>query len=77
MRTSNLLHLTGSDHKPSEYVHISGTSFEEQTRELAANLLEPAGFTVERLTRLPYLCEGDLQRSFYVLDDAIFVLKAI
>lgn len=34
------------------------------------------GFKVEAVTRLPYLCEGDMYNDYYVLDDAVFVLKA-
>jgi len=35
-----------------------------------------AGFEVEAVTRLPYLCEGDMYNDYYILDDAVFVLKA-
>lgn len=31
---------------------------------------------MEAVTRLPYLCEGDMYNDYYVLDDAVFVLKA-
>ena len=30
---------------------------------------------VVRWSRLPYLCEGDLEQAFYWLSDAVFVLK--
>lgn len=36
-----------------------------------------AGFEVEAVTRLPYLCEGDMYNDYYVLDDAVFVLRAL
>ncbi|ESO82859.1 hypothetical protein LOTGIDRAFT_211491 [Lottia gigantea] len=64
-----------SNHKPTESVIISGNSFEEQTINLIKTMFEPAGFEVEKLTRLPYICEGDIHKSFYVLSDAVFVLK--
>lgn len=56
------------DHSPEEKLLIQGQNFEEQ-------VFEPAGFDVEKFSRLPYLCEGDLHQSFYLLDDAVFVLK--
>lgn len=63
------------DHIPTENIRLEGQSFEEQVTCLVRHVFEPAGFELERFTRLPYLCEGDLQQSFYVLDDAVFVLK--
>jgi len=42
---------------------------------LVQDVFEPAGFTMERFSRVPYLCEGDMECSFYELDDAVFVLK--
>ncbi|XP_064611138.1 protein-L-histidine N-pros-methyltransferase-like [Liolophura sinensis] len=67
---------TGTDdHIPTENIRLEGQSFEEQVTCLVRHVFEPAGFELERFTRLPYLCEGDLQQSFYVLDDAVFVLK--
>ncbi|XP_074644771.1 protein-L-histidine N-pros-methyltransferase-like isoform X2 [Tubulanus polymorphus] len=65
-----------NQHKPEEYVPVKGHTFEEQVKSFIEDVFEPNGFTVERFTRVPYLCEGDLQQSFYVLDDAVFVLRA-
>lgn len=65
----------GVENKPTEELHIQGEIFEEQCVSLVRDVFEPAGFTLERFTRLPYLCEGDLECSFYELDDAVFVLK--
>ena len=61
--------------QPSEFITVNGSSWEEQVNSLVKDVFEPCGFTVELFTRLPYLCEGDLYRDFYVLDDALFVLK--
>ncbi|GFN85992.1 methyltransferase-like protein 9 [Plakobranchus ocellatus] len=61
-------------HEPSELLRITGSNFEEQVQQLVS-LFHQAGFLVEKFTRLPYLCEGDLRHSFYVLTDAVFVLK--
>ncbi|XP_022195325.2 methyltransferase-like protein 9 [Nilaparvata lugens] len=63
------------DHKPRQFLPVSGSSFEEQVNSLVRDVLEPMGFTVERWTRLPYLCEGDLSQSYYWLNDAVFVLR--
>lgn len=68
--------LLGSrDHKPKELLPIAGDLFEEQVRSLVEDVLTPAGFEVVSWSRVPYLCEGDLQQSYYWLDDSIFVLK--
>ena len=64
------------DHVPTERLQITGAAFEEQVWQLTKAVFRPAGFEVEAFTRLPYLCEGDLRHSFYVLSDAVFVLKA-
>lgn len=63
------------DHSPEEKLLIQGQTFEEQVQFFIEKVFEPAGFHVEKFSRLPYLCEGDLHQSFYVLDDAVFVLK--
>jgi len=55
---------------------ISGETFEEQVNSTSL-VMESAGFEVERWTRLPYLCEGDLGQSYYWLDDVVFVLKPV
>ena len=41
--------------------------------ELVSAVIEPAGLRVERLTRVPYLSEGDASRPLYVLDAAVLV----
>lgn len=64
-----------SDHKPTEILTIRGQTFEEQAASFITDVFEPSGFIVEQFSRLPYLCEGDMHKSFYVLNDAVFVLK--
>jgi SAM-dependent methyltransferase len=64
------------DHKPTEVLPIVGSCFEEQVKSVVEDVLIPAGFEVVSWTRVPYLCEGDLQQSYYWLDDVVFVLKA-
>lgn len=43
---------------------------------MSNSVFRQVGFHVEAVTRLPYLCEGDMYNDYYVLDDAVFVLKA-
>ena len=69
--------ISAADNRPSEVLHIQGRSFEEQISSFNRDVFRPAGLEVERLTRLPYLCEGDLEKSYYFLYDAVFVLKAV
>ncbi|XP_019766969.1 protein-L-histidine N-pros-methyltransferase isoform X1 [Dendroctonus ponderosae] len=64
------------DHRPKQALPIEGDTFEAQVQSLVTNVLKPAHFEVLSWSRVPYLCEGDLQQSYYWLDDAIFVLKA-
>lgn len=59
--------------RPAEWLHVTGDTWEEQACSLS-EALAGAGFTVVSFSRLPYLCEGDLYREHYVLDDAVFVL---
>ncbi|XP_072390812.1 protein-L-histidine N-pros-methyltransferase isoform X1 [Diabrotica undecimpunctata] len=65
----------GTNHKPQELLPISGPNFEDQVMSVIENVFTPANFEVISWSRVPYLCEGDLQQSYYWLDDAIFVLK--
>ena len=65
-----------ADHRPAQGqgLQVEGTIFEVQVESLFG-IFEESGFRVVRWTRVPYLCEGDMARSVYSLDDAIFVLK--
>lgn len=68
---------TASDHCPNQHLHVSGETFEQQLSSLVRDVLAPVGFEVERFTKLPYLSEGDLYHSYYVLYDAVFVLRPV
>lgn len=63
------------ENRPEQRMPIQGTSFDEQVESFVSHVLNPSGFEVERWTRLPYLCEGDLRQAYYWLSDAVFVLK--
>ena len=43
--------------------------------KLWGRVLQPLGFSLVAVARLPYLCEGDLHSEFYWLDDAVLVLR--
>lgn len=61
--------------RPAEHIHVKGKTWEDQVTNLSDDLFQKVGFEVEAVTRLPYLCEGDMSQDYYVLDDAVFVLK--
>ncbi|XP_026290796.1 protein-L-histidine N-pros-methyltransferase isoform X1 [Frankliniella occidentalis] len=63
------------DHQPEERLPIEGITYDEQVTSFVTDVLGPADFQVEKWTRLPYLCEGDLQQAFYWLSDAVFVVR--
>ena len=48
---------------------------EGRINEFISNVFQPLGFRLKKLSRLPYLCEGDMERSYYFLSDYIFVLE--
>ena len=63
------------DHRPEELMPIHGQTIEEQASSMMKHVLIPLGFRIVSWTRGPYLCEGDLERTFYHLNDMIFALK--
>jgi SAM-dependent methyltransferase len=67
----------GTRTTPSETVDApSSGSWEAGVEALWENLIAPAGFELIRLSRVPYISEGDHHFGAYVLDDAVFVLRA-
>ena len=62
-------------HRPNESIAIDGSLPEEQIHSLVTSIFQPLGFHLRKLTRLPYLCEGDIERSYYFLSDYLFVLE--
>lgn len=67
--------IGGSWVRPKEHIKVIGKMWEEQVMHLTTEVFQKNGFDVEAITRVPYLCEGDMYRDYYVLDDAVFVLK--
>ncbi len=60
---------------PEERLPIAAGSIEKQINSLVSDVFQPAGFIVDKFTKLPYLCEGDLYNDYFVLNDFVFVLK--
>ncbi|XP_066521083.1 methyltransferase-like protein 9 isoform X2 [Hoplias malabaricus] len=61
--------------RPKTHLQVKGNTWEEQVTNLSQDVFQTIGFKVEAVTRLPYLCEGDMNQDYYVLDDAVFVLR--
>lgn len=62
-----------SDHYPDEFLRLDSDQIEEQINQLSSRIFQSLGYRLKKFTRLPYLCEGDLERSYYFLFDYLFV----
>jgi 2-polyprenyl-3-methyl-5-hydroxy-6-metoxy-1,4-benzoquinol methylase len=54
---------------------IKGESFEEQLSSFVIDVLEPLGFELNLVTKVPYLCTGDLHAKYYSLSDCLLSLN--
>lgn len=63
----------GRTSDPEEALPAAAASFEAGLVSIVRELLEPAGFALERVSRAPYLCRGDARARIHVLDAALFV----
>lgn len=61
---------------PLERLSCTSEVWEDAVVELVNGTLEPLGFDVEVLSRLPYLSGGDRRSAIYELDDAILICRA-
>lgn len=52
-----------------------GATFEASLERLVDRVLVPCGFKVERWTKAPYLCEGNLKLEYALLHDALLILR--
>lgn len=68
------VHVAGATVSPQERLPMNESSFEEAAVEMSG-FFEEQGFTIERLARLPYLSRGDTRAPYYVLDDALWLLR--
>ena len=53
---------------------IRGISVEEQLSCFITKVLEPMGFELNFVTKVPYLCTGDLYAKYYSLTDCLMTL---
>jgi len=61
-------------HQPAERLGITGETFEPQV-EAAVEVITALGFSLHSWARVPYLCEGDLTRPIYSLNNALMVFR--
>ena len=67
----------GTRSQPDERLDVpSAGSWESGVDALWTELIAPLGFDLVALSRVPYISEGDHLYDAYVLDDAVFVLRA-
>jgi len=52
-----------------------GVTLEASLAALLERVLQPLGLELERVSRVPYLCRGDAAQPFYVLSDALLLLR--
>eukprot|EP00746_Dinoflagellata_sp_MGD_P136038 gnl/MRDRNA2_/MRDRNA2_70028_c0_seq1.p1 gnl/MRDRNA2_/MRDRNA2_70028_c0~~gnl/MRDRNA2_/MRDRNA2_70028_c0_seq1.p1 ORF type:complete len:293 (+),score=47.76 gnl/MRDRNA2_/MRDRNA2_70028_c0_seq1:109-987(+) len=50
-------------------------TFESSLQQFATMVLPNAGFDIIKLTKVPYVCDGDLFNHWYLLPDIVFTLK--
>ena len=62
--------------EPAESLPLTKVKgWEDGVKTVWESTLKPLGFELVSVSRLPYLCEGDLNQDYYSLDDAVFVLR--
>ena len=69
------VHVRGATIAPTERLPSVASDWETAARELSERLFAPAGLSVQRLVRVPYLSRGDAYAARYVLDAALWVLR--
>jgi SAM-dependent methyltransferase len=69
------VHVRGGTIAPSERLPSYERSWEGAARDLSHKLLVPAGLSVQRLARVPYLSGGDAYHGCYALDAAVWVCR--
>ncbi|CAI5455577.1 unnamed protein product [Caenorhabditis angaria] len=67
----------GKSTRPDQFLKVQGKTYADHVHYMITNEFEPAKFRVVKWTRLPYLCEGDMNHSAYYLPDAMFLLEPI
>jgi len=62
-------------HRPKERLPIPGNSYEAEVVNFVEKVLIPNGWELVKWTRVPYLCDGDINQAYYHLDDAVFLIR--
>tara|TARA_B110000208_G_scaffold179351_1_gene228092 strand:- start:1745 stop:2734 length:990 start_codon:yes stop_codon:yes gene_type:complete len=57
--------------RPAERLPILARDFEGAVAEIVRDVLAPAGLAARVVSRVPYLCKGDMTSKYYVISDAI------
>ncbi|GMR33313.1 hypothetical protein PMAYCL1PPCAC_03508 [Pristionchus mayeri] len=70
-------HPNGTSIRPDQYLAVAGHTLEEQVSSLVDGEFRQSGFEVVKWSKLPYLCEGDLHKPYYRLDDVLFRLRPV
>lgn len=70
------VHVGSHTVDPDESLPLSRDQWELDATAVFEALLQPLGLSLERLCRVPYLSRGDTAAPLYVLDAAVFVLRA-
>jgi SAM-dependent methyltransferase len=56
---------------PREHLPVTARDFEGALAQLVRDVLAPAGFRVKLVSRVPYICKGDVTSRYFVISDAI------
>lgn len=60
---------------PLEEMPVDNKCWEVGVSSLWEDVLMPLGYSPLAVSRVPYLCEGDMNTEYYALDDVLLVLK--
>lgn len=64
---------------PAERLPISSDdeTWEGGVESLWSKVVKPLGYSLVSFSRVPYLCEGDLNANYYALDNVVLIMKRI
>jgi len=65
----------GNWDKQKDFLNITGLEWENQVSSFINTVLHPIGFVTQSISRVPYLCTGDLYAPYYSLDDCLITLN--
>ena len=56
---------------PRERLPVAARDFEGALAQLVRGVLAPLGFQVKLVSRVPYICKGDVTSRYFVISDAV------